>query len=111
VYGVAYADGSRVADDGFPGRACGDVLALHFVFFQATSTALPHPGGRPQGSPLRIFRLAFPRVTATNHSIGVPEGHHNGSSNWRSQGLPQRIIRLALPRSITRRFGLARVLF
>ena len=32
VYGVSYADGSRVADDGFPGCACGDVLALHVVF-------------------------------------------------------------------------------
>jgi len=32
VYSVAYADGSRVADDGFPRCACGDVLALHVVF-------------------------------------------------------------------------------
>src|SRR2546429_395794 len=32
VYGIAYANGSRVADDGFPGGACRDVLALHVVF-------------------------------------------------------------------------------
>jgi hypothetical protein len=29
MYGVAYAHGPRVADNGFPGRACGDVLSLH----------------------------------------------------------------------------------
>ena len=62
VYGVAYADSTRVADDGFPGCACGDVLALHVVFFQVwryAFTALPHPGGRPQGSPLRIMLLVY----------------------------------------------------
>ena len=41
---------------------------------------------RSQGSPQRIIRLVFPRVTTMDLPIGVPKGYRNESFDWRSQG-------------------------